>query len=88
MQPKLPVLSAPRSQHSSLHCTDRDMLCLFAGAQHGGEEGGAGGNAAAGLSARISEIGAENSPTDRDSTGGDVGAGGTDTVAVSDIWDD
>ena len=90
MQPKLQVLSAPRSLHGSPHRTDRgDVLCLSAGAQQGGEEGGAGGNAAAGLSARISEIGAENSPTDRDSTGGGGGgAGGTDTVAVSDIWDD
>ena len=65
------------------------MLCLSTGAQQDGEEGDAGGNAAAGLSARISEIGAENSPTDRDSTGGgDGGTSGADTVAVSDIWDD
>jgi len=88
-QPKLQVLSAPRLQCEFTPSPAlTDVLCLSAGAQQSGEEG-AGSKAAAGLSARITEIGAENSPTDRDSTdGGDRGAGRIDTVAVSDIWDD
>lgn len=52
------------------------------------EQEDAGGNAAAGLSARISEIGAGHR-SGRNSTGeGDGGADGMETISASDIWDD